>query len=234
MTKEKPTMEQKPIFNHLIHNLYFKVAKDKIATFIANERDNQMQLARDKGYTEERIKREIDFTVFTDRFKPLSKEDLPCVIVDIQNTAYPSNMQYSGKMYANSTLQLCLLSSGYSQEQTNGEIIDDDKISRLRLDYLLSQIIGICKSERAYNFGTENNRSKPKHLYIDKKVLNNWKRILIPEETNQIETVLGYLLEYNISYFEYMEEITGEELKEICSSLKIRNEFINPFLISLF
>jgi hypothetical protein len=229
MTEKQSIMEQKPTFNHLIHNLYFKIAKDKIATFIANERDNQIAIAKSKGYSEERIKREIDFTVFTDRFKPLSKEDLPCVIVDIQNTTYPATMQYSGKIYANSTLQLCLLSKGYSQEQTNGEIIDDDKNSSLRLDYLLSQIISVCNSERAYNFGTENNRNKPKHLYIDKKVLNNWKRILVPEETNQIETVLGYLLEYSISYFEYMEQISGLELRELHSSLKIRDEFMDTF-----
>jgi hypothetical protein len=70
----------------LIHNLFFKIAKDKIAAFIANERDNQIQIARNIGYSEERIKREIDFTIFTDRFKPLTKEDLPGVIVDIQDT----------------------------------------------------------------------------------------------------------------------------------------------------
>ncbi|MDR0572353.1 MAG: hypothetical protein LBG48_05885 [Rickettsiales bacterium] len=91
-------------------------------------------------------------------------------------------------------------------------------------------MISICSSEKARNFGTENNRNKPKHLYIDKKILNNWKRILMPEEVNQAETTLAYLLEYNISYFEYMEQITGKELKEIYSTLKIRNEFINDFL----
>jgi hypothetical protein len=232
--EQKLKTEQEVICNHLIRNLFFRIAKDKIASFIANERDNQIQIAKDKGYSEERIKREIDFTVFTDRFKPLSKEDLPCVIVDIQDTTYPSNMQYSSKVYANSTLQLYLFSKGYSEEYNtevnSKEIINDDKMSSLRLDYLLSQIISICNSEKSYNFGTEDNRNKPKHLYIDKKELISWKRILTPENINQTETILSYLLEYRISYFEYMERITGKELKEIYSTLNIRDEFINEFL----
>jgi hypothetical protein len=127
-----------------------------------------------------------------------------------------------------------LFSKGYSEEYNtetnNKEIINDDKNSSLRLDYLLSQILSVCNSEKAYNFGTENNRNKPKHLYIDKKELISWKRILTPENINQTETILSYLLEYKISYFEYMEEITGKELKEIYSTLKIREEFMDKFL----
>jgi hypothetical protein len=47
---------------------------------------------------------------------------------------------------------------------------------------------------------------------------------------NQTETILSYLLEYKISYFEYMEQITGNELEEIYSTLRIKDEFIDPFL----
>ncbi|MDD2839800.1 MAG: hypothetical protein PHY80_01570 [Rickettsiales bacterium] len=73
------------IFTDLIQNFYFKIVKDKIITFIANERDNQLQLARNKGYTEAKITSDLDFTIFTDKFKPLTKEDLPCAIIDITN-----------------------------------------------------------------------------------------------------------------------------------------------------
>lgn len=237
--------------------------KDKIATFIANERDNQIQLAREQGYNENRIKEEIDFTIFTDKFKPLNKEDLPCVIIDIVNTTYPPNMQYSDKMYANSTLQFYLFSKGYSKYETNAYnndncnnndnnsnnnrnnnlLIQDDKVSSLRLDYLLSQILAICNSERAYNFGTEeskiknkdnSNTTENKSLYIDKKVLSNWKRILTPEDANQTETTLAYVIEYNIGYFEYTEQLRGNELKEIYAKLNIRDEFIDPFIKTLF
>ncbi|MDD2839820.1 MAG: hypothetical protein PHY80_01680 [Rickettsiales bacterium] len=223
------------IFNDLIQNFYFKIVKDKIATFIANERDNQIQLARDKGYTETKIKSDLDFTIFTDKFKPLTKEDLPCIIIDIANTTYPPNMQYCNKVYANSTLQFYLFSKGYSQQNTDTEtnkstIISDDKISSIRLDYLLSQILAICNSEQSYCFGTENNRNIDKSLYIDKKILNSWKRILTPEDNNQTETTLAYLLEYNISYFEYTEQIKGDELKELYTKLNIRDEFIDPFI----
>lgn len=231
--------------------------KDKIATFIANERDNQIQLAREQGYSEDRIKEEIDFTIFTDKFKPLNKEDLPCIIIDIVNTTYPPNMQYSDKMYANSTLQFYLFSKGYSKYETNAYnsnndnnnnnncnnnhnnnlLIQDDKVSSLRLDYLLSQILAIYNSERAYNFGTEDNRTdsdKNKSLYIDKKILLNWKRILMPEDANQTETTLAYIIEYNIGYFEYTEQLRGNELKEIYAKLNIRDEFIDPFIKTLF
>jgi len=223
------------IFTDLIQNFYFKIIKDKIATFIANERDNQLQLARDKGYTEAKIKSDLDFTIFTDKFKPLTKEDLPCVIIDIANTTYPSNMQYCNKVYANSTLQFYLFSKGYSQQNTDTEtnkstIISDDKISSIRLDYLLSQILAICNSEQAYCFGTETNKNIDKSLYIDKKVLSSWKRILTPEDNNQTETTLAYLLEYNINYFEYTEQIKGDELKELYTKLEIRDEFIDPFV----
>jgi hypothetical protein len=223
------------IFNDLIQNFYFKIVKDKIATFIANERDNQVQIARDKSYTEARIKNEIDFTIFTDKFKPLTKEDLPCVIIDIANTTYSANMQYCDKIYANSVLQFYLFSKGYSQQNTDSEtnksiITSDDKVSSIRLDYLLSQILAICNSELSYNFGTENNKNIDKSLYIDKKVLSSWKRILTPEDNNQTETTLAYLLEYNISYFEYTEQIKGNELKELYTKLKIRDEFIDPFI----
>lgn len=244
---------QDPIFTEIIPNLYFKIIKDKIATFIANERDNQIELAREQGYSENRIKEEIDFTIFTDKFKPLTKEDLPCIIVDIAGTTYPPNMQYADKVYANSTLQFYLFSKGYSKYDTNNNnnndgnnninnsnndiynniIIQDDKVSSLRLDYLLSQMLSICNSERAYNFGTEENRAnadKNKSLYIDKKILLNWKRILTPEDTNQTETTLAYVIEYNIGYFEYMEQLKGKELKEIYTKLNIRNEFIDPFI----
>jgi hypothetical protein len=139
-------------------------------------------------------------------------------------------MQYSSKVYANSILQLYLFSSGYSKEYEDKEIINDDKTSSLRLDYLLSQILSICNSEKSYNFGTENNRNKPKHLYIDKKELAGWRHIFTPVDINQTETILSYLLEYKISYFEYTEKITGKELKELHSSLKIRDEFMDTFL----
>ena len=233
------------IFNDLIQNFYFKIVKDKIATFIANERDNQIQIARDKGYSEAKIKSDLDFTIFTDKFKPLTKEDLPCVIIDIANTTYPANMQYCNKVYANSTLQFYLFSKGYSQQIINDNsnnntnasnnnikqtIISDDKISSIRLDYLLSQILAICNSELSYNFGTENNKNIDKSLYIDKKALSSWKRILTPEDNNQTETTLAYLLEYNINYFEYTEQIKGDELKELYTKLKIRDEFIDPFI----
>ena len=233
------------IHQTLISNFYFKIIKDKIATFIANERDNQIQLAREQGYSEDRIKEEIDFTIFTDKFKPLNKEDLPCIIIDIVNTTYPPNMQYSDKMYANSTLQFYLFSKGYSKQDTdnNNIIIQDDKVSSLRLDYLLSQILAICNSERAYNFGTEESKIKNKNnsnttenksLYIDKKILLNWKRILTPEDINQTETTLAYIIEYNIGYFEYTEQLRGNELKEIYTKLNIRDEFIDPFIKTLF
>jgi hypothetical protein len=223
------------IFNDLIQNFYFKIVKDKIATFIANERDNQIQIAGDKGYNETRIKNEIDFTIFTDKFKPLTKEDLPCVIIDIANTSYPPNMQYCDKIYANSVLQFYLFSKGYSQQNTDTEtnkstITSDDKISSIRLDYLLSQILAICNSEQSYCFGTETNKNIDKSLYIDKKVLTSWKRILTPEDNNQTETTLAYLLEYNISYFEYTGQIKGNELKELYIKLNIREEFIDPFI----
>ncbi|HSQ97116.1 MAG TPA: hypothetical protein VLL98_00150 [Rickettsiales bacterium] len=223
------------IFTDLIQNFYFKIVKDKIATFIANERDNQLQIARDKGYTEAKIKSDLDFTIFTDKFKPLTKEDLPCVIIDIANTTYPANMQYCNKVYANSVLQFYLFSKGYSQQNTDIEtnkstIISDDKISSIRLDYLLSQILAICNAEQSYCFGTESNKNMNKSLYIDKKILSSWKRILTPEDNNQTETTLAYLLEYNISYFEYTEQIKGDELKELYTKLEIRDEFIDPFI----
>lgn len=235
-------MNNEPIFNQLINSFYFKIIKDKIATFIANERDNQIQIAREQNYSEERIKGEIDFTIFTDKFKPLTNEDLPCIVIDITSTTYPSNMQYGSKVYANSILQIYMFSSGYSEEvainkntnESEKEIISDDIMSSLRLDYLLSQIIGICNSEKAFNFGTENNKGKDRSLFIDKKVLNSWKRIMTPEDRNQTETTLAYMLEYSIGYFEYTELLRGKELKEIYSTLQIRDEFIDPFIKSLF
>lgn len=221
------------MLNDLISNLHCITAKNLIANFLANERNNQINLARSKGLSEETIKNNIHFNIFVDTFKPLETEDLPCVIIDIENTNYPANMQYNDKLYANSQLNFYLFSNGYSTEENN-EIINDDKMASKRLDYLLSQVLNICQSEYASHFGTEINKDKEKSIYIDKKKLISFERSLLPQDNNSIITTLNYIVKYEISYFEYTQQLNYKDLKELYTTLAINNQFIDPFVQILY
>lgn len=204
-----------PIFTELIPSLYFRLVKEQVASFIAQERDNQLALAKEKGIETTAV----DFTIFTDKFKPLNPADLPCVVIDLLQTNYPTTQQYPQKVYAESVLQLGLFAGG-----------EDDQLASQRLDYLLSQVLSICSAERAFNLGTEHNRQTEGSLFIDKRILQGWQRILLPQEENQTQTLLAYALKYQIGYREYLEQVRGVPLEAIVSSLHSSNTFIQPFL----
>lgn len=140
-------------------------------------------------------------------------------MIDLLQTNYPTTQQYPHKVYAESVLQLGLFAGG-----------EDDQLASQRLDYLLSQVLSICSAERAFNLGTEHNRQTEGGLFIDKRILQGWQRILLPQEENQTQTLLAYALKYQIGYTEYLEQVRGVPLEAIVSSLHSSNTFIQPFL----
>jgi hypothetical protein len=214
------------IFDNLIPSRNFRLIKDLVKSILETELAKQKEIAKDLGQKPEWIAENIDFNIYADRFKPINKDERPVVVIDIANTEY--NIRYSGRARAKSTLQFYLFADGMSKSDESG-IIGDDEIASQRLDYLLSQVMSIVSAEFYFDLQTYKDRYDRELPYISRKSLMGFKRVYLPEGDNQNQTTLGYLLEYEIEYNEFFEEVKGIHCDQLLFELTSKKQTF-PFL----
>lgn len=205
----------------IITPMNFTLVRDSICQHLANERENQKELAREAGEGEEWISRNIHFTVFPKRFRFPDVEDMPCVFVYFNELNFPESEQDTYENEAEGNLVVEYYAVGLNEDDETEK--DADTNAEDRLSYLTTQLYKILCSE-ASNLYDATGR------IIKNFTIKSWKRIITPENDNTAGSVLGAKFEFNIGFSEPTYYADTTEIKEFYSKLNIRDEFINPFV----
>jgi len=216
------------MLGNIITSMNFTLVRDAICQHLANVRDEQKQLARQQGKTEDWIKQNIDFTIFPKRFRFPDVEDLPCVYVYFNEGSFPENLQdiYENEFVGN--LQVEYYAGGITETdptQTIGQqiIATADGNAEDRLQYLTAQLYKTLCSEETNVYKATNklvNSFKPKQ----------WKRILTPKDVNSVESVLGAMFTFDVGINEPTYYANTVQINEFYTKLNIKEEFLNPFV----
>jgi len=210
--------------DNLIQRMQFDLAVALMATFIADERDNQISLAKASGYSDIQIVELIDFKIFTNLWTPPDASDLPAISIWYESGVYPAERQYPDGNWHQARINIDLLSVGLNKVGING-LADTtaEQNSDNRLQYLISQIYHILNAEQAWYKGASE--------IIKSSTIKGCQRIDAPEGENEAEIILGAQWTYELELKEKTETISGTELEILCSKLNIRDEFINPLVL---
>ena len=73
----------------IITPMNFTLVRDAICQHIANERDNQIQLAQKSQAEENWIEQNIGFTIFPKRLRVPNVYELPCVYIYFNEATFP-------------------------------------------------------------------------------------------------------------------------------------------------
>jgi len=211
------------IFDSLITPMNFVIVKDALSQFLANERDNQIRIAKQKGKDEDWIEQNINFAIYPKRYRMPNAQECPCVIVYFDGAIFPEDEQYCNSNCSEATLNLEMYAVGTNEDGDYEQIIKNcDENAEDRLNYLLSQIYKILSSEAGFDKGTAG--------LVTKSILNGWQDIAHPEMINEAYTILGKNLKYILSFQEPTQMITPVEIREIYTTLNIQDEFIDPLV----
>lgn len=202
------------MLNKLIEPMAFEYIRDAVCEMLAKERDNQLLLAKETGYTKNQIEQNFDFTIYPKRFRCPDIEEMPCVYVYFTNMNFPQDGQFTNENQALANLNIDYYCVGKSE---NGFTADENAEDRLM--YLTSQLYNILFSETNLYSATE---------FINHVLIKNWKRISTPDELNQAATVLGASFSIELGFIEKAFYCNTFELKELY--FNIRDEFKKPLL----
>lgn len=208
------------MISSIITPMNFTILRDAIVQHIVNVRDNQKQLARDSGATEEWVNQIINFIVFPKRFRFPDVEDMPCVFVYFNEMSFPEDEQDVYNNESVGTLVVEYYTVGLNEES---EEKTADSNAEDRLNYLTAQLYKILCSE-ATNLYTATNR------LIKTFRLKSWKRVISPESDNTAGTVLGAKFEFEVGFDEPTYYTNTNEIREFYTNLEIRDENIDPFV----
>ena len=211
----------------IITPMAFSLVRDSICELLATERDNQERIALEKGYSQEQVFQELDFVIFPKRFRIPNVKDMPCVFVYFDRMEFPEDGQFPNENYAHGNLQVDYYCMGESTTLTDSETGDTmtipaDSMAEDRLNYLSAQLYKILCSEENFCKGTKK--------IVSHVRLKSWQRIITPEELNQAATVLGGSFSFEIGFNEPAYYNNAKVIKEFYTTLKIRDEFIDPFI----
>ena len=212
------------IFDTIIEPLVCSVVRDCVAKLLADERDNQIEIAKKAGLSDEYIGKYIDFTIFPKRFTAPEYSDMPCVYIYFDDAKFPEEEQFHHVNTCKSVLNFEMYVAGTHvlSEDKKTLLVDGEEIAEDRLMYLLAQVYKVVSSEKAYYLGTED--------LVHGVVNMGWKRIAAPQKENQTHCTSGILLQYSVSFEEPTKMLKGNKLAEICIALRSGDEFINPLL----
>lgn len=196
----------------------FSIIRDVICEHLARVRDNQIQLVRNKKYSEDKISQEYDFTIYPKRYRFPDISEMPCVYVLFNEISFPDDEQDAFEYPASGTLHIEYYAVG-----ENTELLTADENASDRLEYLTAQIFkAICSEETNIYKATKN--------LVKGFTAKHWKRIQTPDEVNEARTVLGALLEFEVEFEEPTYYANTVKIKELYETLKIREEFISPLI----
>ncbi len=206
----------------IITPMNYTLVRDAICQHLANERDNQKNLAKETGAGDDWIEKNINFVIFPKRFRFPDVEDMPCVYVYFNEMNFDELEQDVFENEAQGNLVIEYYTVGLNDEEVAYKN-DADTNAEDRLSYLTSQLYKILCSEATNLYDATDK-------IIKNFTVKSWKRIISPENDNTAGTVLGAKFEFNVGFTESTYYAQTVEIKEFYSKLNIRDEFISPFI----
>lgn len=215
------------MLHSLITPMKFAIVRDAIASLIADERDNQVQLAETAGKTDQEITNDIDFGVYSALWRPLSVADLPAVAVYADSMSFPTGRQYGSENYNEATYNIDCYAVGQNGVDEFGDTVyNAEQNADRRLNYLVAQVYKTLFSERNWFKGAKG--------IVEAPFIVSMSRIQEPEIDNEQYVTLGYRIQLRIEFREPTQLLTGHELRQLYITLKVRDELIDPFVIANF
>lgn len=206
----------------IITPMNFSLVQSAICQMLANERDNQIELAESGGATDEWINQSIDFTIFPKRFRVPDYSEMPCVYIYFDEMSFPENQQDAFENYALANLSVDYFAVG-KNEIENGKIIKTaDENADDRLNYMTAQIYK--------TFCAESNIKNATNDLVRHSVLRGWKRIATPDDDNTAATVLGAQFNFELGFDEPTYYSNTIDVHEFFTSLHISDEYISPLV----
>lgn len=211
----------------IITPMNFTLARDALCQLIANERDNQIKLAKESGASDDWIEQTLGFTVYPKRLKLPDVSDMPCVFPYINEITFPENGQdiYENYALANLVVECYAVGKTETGEDENGDeviIKTADENAEDRLNYLTAQIYKILCSEHAVRKGTND--------LVNHSLIKRWERIITPGSDTSAGVVYGASLTLELGFNEPTYYARTVEIQEFYNALEIRDEYIDPFV----
>lgn len=211
----------------IITPMNFTLARDALCQLLANERDNQIKLAKESGASDEWIEQTLGFTIYPKRLKLPDVSDMPCVFPYINEITFPENGQDIFENYALANLVVECYAVGKTEtgeDETGDELIikTADENAEDRLNYLTAQIYKILCSEHAVRKGTND--------LVNHSLIKKWERIITPGSDTSAGVVYGASLTLELGFNEPTYYARTFEIQEFYKTLEIRDEFIDPFV----
>lgn len=211
----------------IITPMNFTLARDALCQLIANERDNQIKLAKESGASDDWIEQTLGFTVYPKRLKLPDVSDMPCVFPYINEITFPENGQdiYENYALANLVVECYAVGKTETGEDENGDeviIKTADENAEDRLNYLTAQIYKILCSEHAVRKGTND--------LVNHSLIKRWERIITPGSDTSAGVVYGASLTLELGFNEPTYYARTVEIQEFYKALEIRDEYIDPFV----
>ena len=212
----------------IITPMNFTLVRDAICQHIANERDNQIQLAQKSQAEENWIEQNIGFTIFPKRLRVPNVYELPCVYIYFNEATFPQSLQdiYANRLVGN--LQVEYYAGGIAEIDESEEIdeqiiVTADENAEDRLQYLTAQLYKILCSE-------ETNIFKATGGLVKSFGPKEWKRVLSPRDINSVESVFGAMFNFEVEIDEPTIYANTFKVKEFYTSLDIKEEYISPLV----
>ena len=204
----------------IITPMNFTLVRDFICNNLRDVRENQKELAKKGGATDEWINETIHFTIFPKRFRFPNVEEMPCVFVYFDEATYPTDEQdvYENEATANLVVEYYATGLNGNDENRTADSNAED-----RLNYLTAQLYKILCSD-ATNIYVATNR------IVKRFTIKSWKRTATPELDNTAATVLGARFEFNVGFAEPTHYANTTEIIEFYTKANIREEFIDPYV----
>lgn len=211
----------------IITPMNFTLAHNALCQLLANERDNQIELARESGASDEWIEQTLGFTIYPKRLKLPDVSDMPCVFPYVNEITFPDEGQDIYENYALANLVIEYYAVGKTetgQDEHGAEVIikTADENAEDRLNYLTAQLYKILCSEHAVRKGTAD--------LVNHSLIKKWERIITPGADTSAGVVYGASLTLELGFNEPTYYARTNEIMEFYETLEIRDEFIDPFV----
>lgn len=212
------------LFDSLITPMKKVIVKDLITSYITNELENQIEIAKKLGYKSEWINDNIIFNIFSKRLRMPNASEMPCVYLFFDKTEYKTNSAFPDENRANAQLVVEMYTAGKNllDEHQHHIISDADARADSRLEYLASQIYQILCSEQAESFRNQ--------IGILEFFPVSLVKIAAPKRENTTESIMGEKWVFEMFFDEPTMQLSGTELKELYLSTQVKEEDIDPFV----
>lgn len=213
--------------NEIIKPMNMTIVRDAICQLLASERNKQLEIAKNEGWSEDEIANNLDFIIYPKRLTFPDVSGMPCVFVYFNQLDFPAELQDIYDNYAMGNLQLEFYAAGKTEtgkDSKGNKIIikTDEENAEDRLSYLSAQLYKILNCEANVSKGTDG--------LVNHSIVKKWERIKSPEDENSAVCVLGAAMTLELGFSEPTSYLDAAKIKELYMTLEIQEEYIDPFI----